>query len=84
MGPSSEGNDLGSTGLDNSLIPVGLMREQTLTLNVYISDPDWSAATIYFYSVCFYIERFINLPVYSFSVCRQDTYLGHWRLPKSL
>lgn len=38
MDPSNDGNDLGSTGLSNSLIPVGLVREPTLTMSTYVND----------------------------------------------
>lgn len=82
--PSNDGNDLGSTGLNNSLIPVGLVGEPTLTMSTYVNDPDWSAATIYFYGLWPYREGLFNLPVSSFSIGRQDRHLGHWQLSESL
>lgn len=51
MDPNSVGSDLVSTGLNNSLTPVSLIREWASTLGIYLSDPDWLAVTIYFHSL---------------------------------
>lgn len=38
--PSSVGSHLVNTGLNNSLTPIGVIREWALTMGIYVSDPN--------------------------------------------
>lgn len=41
MDPGGDDSHLGSTGLNHSLTPIGLLREWALPMGVRTSDPDW-------------------------------------------
>lgn len=63
---------LGSAGSIKGLIPVGFMKEQALTVGIYMSDPGILTSNYNLFPQFTVAKRAVfNLPLYSFQVADQ-------------